>query len=647
MYFSNMSCGLLSTSPCNPLLPVRPAWLLLYFFIAAPSLVICQTPISGVVNSYYKVNELVPGKACVRVDNPSGLAYNDMVMLVQMKGASVNTSAGSSAFGDTISLHNAGNYEIGRVCAVIGDSVFLVFMILNDYDVDDKVQLVKIPRYVSATVTGQLKPASWNNTTGTGGILAISVEQDLQLNADVYADSSGFRGGEYRQSSGICGNTFIPPPANAFAYNANQLNPQDGGFKGESIAELAAAVSGGKGAPANGGGGGNNHNNGGGGGANLTAGGIGGGNSSSAGCTLTNPGRGGKPLSNYAGSRIFAGGGGGAGHSNFLITDQYGGGHGGGIVFIEAGNIIGNGFKISANGQLGGRAEGDGASGGGAGGTIILNVANFIGPVTVQANGGGGGTEDDQGTANRCYGGGGGGSGGAIYFSGAAPAITYTVNGGTRGPEIGRHAGCNPIVPAGDGAAGSTFGNYSYIESRILESSYCALLLPVHLISFTAIYKNETTLLNWQIAQPETALDFMVERSNDGINWSGMHTQIALPAISLYKATDPAPHSGTNYYRLKMTDINNVVNYSPVQKIYVSRSAAIRIYPNPAHKKIIITGNIAVNTITLFDLSGKRLWHKNIDRRQTAVAVDLPDLPAGIYIIKVGDTVSKLSIHSP
>lgn len=273
------------------------------------------TPISGVVNTYYKVLNVVPAKACVIVPDAAGLSHNDKVMLVQMKGADINTNSSSSSFGDTTSLNNAGNYEIARVCHVIDDSVFMVFMFLNQYTVSGKVQLVKIPQYYNADVIDTLKPAPWNNAAGTGGVLAIEVEEDLVLNAPIYGDSSGFRGGEFRVSSGDCGN-FFPPAATDYAYNANTLSPQDGAFKGEGIADVSAAQSGGRGAPANGGGGGNNHNNGGGGGANLSFGGDGGGNSSSGGCRTNLLGKSGKALSSYSGKKIFAGGGGGAGQAN-------------------------------------------------------------------------------------------------------------------------------------------------------------------------------------------------------------------------------------------------------------------------------------------------------------------------------------------
>jgi len=71
--------------------------------------VFAQTNISGVVNTYYQVIEVIPAKACVRLNTVAGLAFGDKAMLVQMKGATINTTATSASFGDTTSLNNAGN----------------------------------------------------------------------------------------------------------------------------------------------------------------------------------------------------------------------------------------------------------------------------------------------------------------------------------------------------------------------------------------------------------------------------------------------------------------------------------------------------------------------------------------------------------
>src|SRR5690606_6753398 len=118
--------------------------------------------------SYNKIIEIIPSKSCVRVENISGLSNNDKVMLVQVKGAQINTT-NTGSFGDITSINNAGNYEISQVCNIIGDSVFLSYTILNDYTPSGKVQLVRIPVYTDAVVTDSLKAAPWDNTTGLGG----------------------------------------------------------------------------------------------------------------------------------------------------------------------------------------------------------------------------------------------------------------------------------------------------------------------------------------------------------------------------------------------------------------------------------------------------------------------------------------------
>jgi hypothetical protein len=603
------------------------------------------TNISGIVNTYHQVSEIIVAKACVRVSNPAGLNYNDKVMLIQMKGASINAS-NSSSFGDTISLNDAGNYEIATVCHVSGDSVFMVYSLLNEYTIAGKVQLVRIPQYYSATVTDTLKPASWDNTMGTGGVLAIIVEEDLTLNAPVYADSSGFRGGSYRLSGPDCSNFF---PADAYTYNAEvtAAATQYGAFKGEGVADVAAAQTGGRGAPANGGGGGNNHNNGGAGGANLSAGGDGGGNSSSAGCRTSLPGGRGKALSNYGGTKIFAGGGGGAGHVNNGSANAYGGGNGGGIVFIWAKSLVGNNSKITANGQKGGSAVGDGASGGGAGGTVIMAIDSYLGGVTIESNGGQGGSVNNQGTTDRCYGSGGGGSGGTIYFSGATPAVPVTVNGGSGGAETSRSATCNAAIPSVAGSVGWINPNYTYSGSSVLANGYCSLLLPAELIWFKARFTGSHVELIWKIAQSETAHQFIIERSGDGNNWIQINNTLALDGMPVYQDIDPWPQPTTNFYRLKMIDKNNVINYSAVQTVFITRrNEQIKVYPNPTQKKVFVTGNLnAVNEISLFHLSGKLLFRKKVNANQQSLEIALPDLSVGVYVIKIGDTIKRLIIH--
>jgi hypothetical protein len=602
-----------------------------------------QANISGVVNTYYHVVEVISSKACVRLNTTAGFTYNDKAMLVQMKGASIITAT-NSTFGDTTSLNLAGNYEIATVCYTSGDSVFFVYGLLNQYNVADKVQLVKIPQYAAANVTDTLKAQPWNNTTGTGGVLAIWVDGDLKLDAPISADSMGYRGGTYRLSNNTC--TDALGGASAYAYNPTS-STQNGAYKGEGVADVSPTLNGGRGAPANGGGGGNNHNNGGAGGANLNAGGDGGGNSSTTGCTLALVGKGGKPLNTYGGRKIFMGGGGGAGHTNNGLPNLVGGGSGGGIVFIRANNLIGNGQRISADGQAGGPSASDGAGGAGAGGTVIMTVTTYTGGVSIEADGAQGGTANDGLNLNRCYGAGGGGSGGAIYFSGAIPAfpVAKSTNGGAAGLEILHDGSCAAAILPTAGINGQAFTSYAFRSSSTLATNNCSSLLPIDFILFKAQYSDKQSILTWTIAHPELMDHFTIERSVQGGGWIAIENKTASDAITLYSANDPSVPSGYVYYRLKMTKKSGSIAYSSIQKIYVaSDNDAITVYPNPAHDKLFITGNSSPDLIVV-DIEGKLIWKKKITPGAGTISLDLPPLAKGIYILRLGSTARKLIIQ--
>lgn len=598
------------------------------------------TNISGVVNIYKKVIEIVPAKACLRLSDVTGINVNTRVMIVQMKGAAVSTNT-NSTFGDTTATNGAGLYEIGTICYIRGDSVFLFHNLMNTYDVNSKVQLVQFAEYYSANVIDTVKAAAWDNTAGTGGVIAIFANQDITLNAPIFADSLGYKGGAYLLSNNTCSNFF---PANLYSYTASTSTPQSGAYKGEGIYEFAAAnQTGGRGAPANGGGGGNNHNNSGGGGANLSAGGRGGGNSSSTGsCTATFRGEAGKPLLNWGGRKIFMGGGGGAGHANNGIITK-GGGNGGGIIFIWANTINGNNNFITASGGNGGDSQSDGAGGGGAGGTIIMQVTNYSGALTIQANGGSGGNSNDGGNIGLCFGGGGGGSGGAIYYTAAVPAVTSFVTGGAAGAESGRDATCAAAQAALAGSNGVITASYTFQRS-FSNASYCASLLPSSIQSFTGKSSGQVVRLDWQIKNPELVKQYIIERKDVNQQWMAIGIKSGT-LDEVYQFTDADPMAGNNFYRLKIIDQQNSYYYSGVVLVtFLETGNDLSVYPNPATHTITISRKLtAITQLQLTDMNGKLLWKTVLVG--TTQQVNLPSLPAGVYLLRADALVKKLVIR--
>lgn len=612
------------------------------FFIpilaALPQLAAAQTNIGGVINTYYRVVEVIPARACVRVDNAAGLATNDFVLLIQMKGADVST-ANNASFGSVTNLNNAGNYELNTVCTVRGDSVFFFRQLAQAYTVSGKVQLVRIPEYVSANVTSSLQAQPWDNATGKGGVLALNVQNNLVLNAPVSANGTGYAGGAFVLSSGTCSNFF---PASSFYYNAAPSAPQDGAYKGEGVADLIASYSGGKGAAANGGGGGNNHNNGGGGGANLTTGGLGGGNSSAAGCRVANAGFGGYALSSSGGTKFFMGGGGGAGHAN--NSTATGGGDGGGIVLIFADNLVSNGYLISANGNDGSNAVGDGASGGGAGGTILLNVNNYTDAVNIVARGGKGGDEDDQATAQRCYGEGGGGSGGVVYSKTALPAGSIAVNGGSNGVRL-NSLNCSTLVLGSSGANGNVVTNYTYTQSSVLSIS-CGMVLDVQLLSFEVYLRGKEVVTDWMVTDAGNVHHFVVERKSGTENWEEAGIVYPTQNNSTYRFIDKGLTAGTYFYRLKIVETNGRIQYSAIKKITATGTYQLIIYPNPALDQITISYPFEAHTaLKLYDATGRIIRQKKSGVKRTDWQEDVSSLPAGVYYLEVEGIKKKLLVQ--
>lgn len=617
-----------------------------FFSLALPCLSQVSN-LSGIVNTYYNIVEVLPAQNAVRVGNPAGLNLEYKVLIIQMKGASINTSnTGSSAWGDTTSLNNAGNYEINYICYVNGDTAFLVYQMVNSYTAPTgKVQLVGFGEYQDAIITDTLRPKLWDNATGTGGVLAIDVVGQLTLNAPVYADGAGLNGGAYfLHSASSC--SFFAPVGTAYAYDASAGTNLNGAYKGESISDnVPANADGGKGPPANGGGGGNNHNNGGGGGANLSGGGRGGGNSSSGptGCnTANNMGLGGRPLSSWGGKKLFPGGGGGAGHNNNGLFPTYGG-NGGGILIISAGELIGNNYSITANGGPGGRAQGDGAGGGGAGGTILADVGTYTGNVNIAANGGKGGDVDNEFNAGRCFGGGGGGSAGVIYFTGSTPAVTISHTGGLPGVETNRDGGCNTAVPGLPGSAGLSIPSYSLRQGTVLFGD-CGLSLPVGLVRFTATAANRQVVLTWTMLHAEATDHFSIERALPGQAWIQVQTVPAVDNQLQYSTIDPLSSAGDYYYRLRITGKNNEVTYSPVRFVRTGPETTFIVYPNPASDKLSVEAVFnGVANLQLLDQSGRVILEKKLVSYKTELM--LHSLPEGIYLLRINGATKRFLIR--
>lgn len=417
------------------------------------------------------------------------LAPGDLVMIIQMQGATLNAtlngSTGSpndSTWGAITNYNNSGNNELAEVLAVPNaTTITLRCGLMNSYTASGRTQVIRIPRYSSITVNngGEITSDSWDGAKG--GVIAIEVEGSTIVNAGGRIDASGkgFRGGALTEDLATYG-----------VHDISSTDPAFGAEKGEGLGGYKAdydLVGGryGKGAAANGGGGGNAHNAGGGGGANggnpalwnghgnpdlsvasyataynreypwkstttSSGGGKGGysfsganldatvvGPTTSPGAPMTswtgdyrrnNGGFGGRPL-DYSTGRLFLGGGGGAGDQNSSTGGA--GGNGGGIVYLAGYGSISGAGSIVSNGNSG-----------------VTATGNYVfGGPSVGKDGAGGG-----------------GAGGTIIlnFTGPISGISATANGGAGGNQNIRYY---TTVNEAEGPGGGGGGGYIAVSN--------------------------------------------------------------------------------------------------------------------------------------------------------------------------------------
>lgn len=440
--------------------------------------------ISGVINQYYKVTEFYFCDNAVTLISCSGLSVGDKVLLIQMKGAVIDSSNTISS-GSITDYKNAGNYDIAVIDSISGCKVFLRDSLMNSYTPEAFVQLVKIPQYNNVTITDTLTCLKWNGSTG--GVLIFEAQGSITLNAPVDVSGKGFSGGAPFTCDADFQNTsplYVMP-----SYSGNKV-------KGEGISGLSAHLIGGRGTLANGGGAAGAQPalngltdalfNGGGGGGNYGAGGNGG-KSSTFYPTQYPGGLGGRALSysNMA-HKIFMGGGGGAGHRKYATTGPTNGTDGGGIVIVKADSLTGNNAFIRADGiDNQGVLNNTGRGGGGAGGTILLDVQNYSGTLNMSVKGGHGG--DNAGSYKTGPGGGGGGGVVWVKQSNLPSPITCNVNGGTGGLQM---TYTDPWG-ASDGAQGATL--YS-------------LVLPIGQNIFVPFTTTTTIASNSPVCEGDTLL---------------------------------------------------------------------------------------------------------------------------------------------
>jgi Secretion system C-terminal sorting domain len=160
--------------------------------------------------------------------------------------------------------------------------------------------------------------------------------------------------------------------------------------------------------------------------------------------------------------------------------------------------------------------------------------------------------------------------------------------------------------------------------------------IPVEMVSFKAKMVNNTTILNWQTASERDNQGFTIERSTNGTNYTAIG-QVkgngTTNAVNNYTFTDNTPSVGSNYYRLRQTDMSGKETLSSVVSVLFGKTGLL-VKNTLAHDALELTvGGDLSTPLSIFNVSGQEVYNQKVQGSQT---INISHLATGLYIIRTG-----------
>ncbi len=163
--------------------------------------------------------------------------------------------------------------------------------------------------------------------------------------------------------------------------------------------------------------------------------------------------------------------------------------------------------------------------------------------------------------------------------------------------------------------------------------------LPVTLLSFDAAVANCQTSLNWTIANAVNFSRFVVERSNDGRQYSEIGKVAYANGKTAYTYTDKNTPNGKSFYRLRLVDADGMYAYSQTVTAQSDCSTqAIEVYPTLTKGMVYINlpAGYASAKIEVSTLMGQVL-HIPMSADAGQYKVNLAGMAQGTYLLKVSN----------
>lgn len=180
--------------------------------------------------------------------------------------------------------------------------------------------------------------------------------------------------------------------------------------------------------------------------------------------------------------------------------------------------------------------------------------------------------------------------------------------------------------------------------------------LGVENVSLTG--KNEAgyNALEWVSSSEFNADKYLVERSNDGMNYTEIGTVEAqgLSMESLtYQFEDLQPANNLSYYRVRLIRENGSSSSSntlTLERQYSKDVEIVKTYPNPASEDlniILASKTDASYELSLSNLNGQQVFKGNqtVQKGLTYASINVSDFRNGFYLLTVSQNGKNIATH--
>jgi len=163
---------------------------------------------------------------------------------------------------------------------------------------------------------------------------------------------------------------------------------------------------------------------------------------------------------------------------------------------------------------------------------------------------------------------------------------------------------------------------------------YTTSTLPVELVDFYSTPEDLSVQCHWLTASEINTDYFLVERSEDGVNFEPLGKVTASGSGNIlrkYNFSDSNPKAGINYYRLKTVDNDGRYEYSQLIAHRFGDKEAVTMYPNPAHEWTTLLSENDMEEITIVNLEGQII--ERVDPLMKTFKLNVSQLKDGFYYI--------------